>query len=490
MATTSITNALGAGSGVDIKELVTSLVDAQYAGKTARLTKQTEAITTQISGVATIKSGITGFASALSSLVKGGSLATSPTSSNPAIVTATALSGAKLAGLSSTIEVKQLAQSQVATSAIRQDTIASVGLGSFTLTFGTAEVTGGVMSKFTAGAPDAPGTIAPVVIPITSGNSGLSGIARAINAAGAGVVATVLTDADGSRLSIKGPTGEAKAFTLTATEDAAAPGLSSLNIGPAPTDGTAAPTTTIGSIAQDSLVAVDGTPLKRSGNSITDLVPGVKLDLVSASLGTKVTLGTSAPTTALSQAVNDFAETYNQLAAMLKEQTDPVSGALRTDSAAIALQRSLRGLTLTPLVTSGTTGAPTTLAEIGLQTNRDGTLSVNAATLTSALMKYPDAVEAMFADGKGATGKGLSAALSAISDAAINSTTGLGASSVRYTKSQADLADDQADLTKAETNMTTRLTAQFAAMDARVAAYQSTLTFLTQQIDAWNNSSN
>jgi flagellar hook-associated protein 2 len=134
MATTSITTALGAGSGVNISELVSSLVDAQYANKTARLTQKTETITKQISGVASVKSGITGFASALSALVKGGSLGTAPTSSNPSVVTATALSGAKLAGMSSTIEVRQLAQSQVATSAIKKDGIASMGLGSFTLT--------------------------------------------------------------------------------------------------------------------------------------------------------------------------------------------------------------------------------------------------------------------------------------------------------------------------------------------------------------------
>ena len=36
--------------------------------------------------------------------------------------------------------------------------------------------------------------------------------------------------------------------------------------------------------------------------------------------------------------------------------------------------------------------------------------------------------------------------------------------------------------------MRTQLTAQFAAMDARVAAYKSTQSFLTNQIAAWNKS--
>jgi len=476
MAISSITNTLGAGSGVDVAALVGSLVDAQFANKTAQLTNQSATITKQISGVSTLKSGITSFSSALASLVKGGSLATAPTSSNAGIVTVSALSGAKLAGLSASVEVRQLAAAQVATSTPRADPIASVGRGSFTLKFGTATVTDGAMTGFSAGSGD------PITIPITAGNSGLTGIARAINAANAGVTATVLTDSAGSRLSIRGATGEAKAFTLTATEDADAPGLSALNIGPG--SGTA-----IGSTAKDAIVAVDGTPLKRSTNSMSDLIAGVKLDLVSASVGTTVTIGTSAPTASLSQAVNDFVETFNQLNSAIKEQTDPVTGALRSDAAATGLQRQLRQLTLTPLATGGAAGAPTTLAEIGVRTNRDGTLSVDSAQLSSMLNKYPTAVEAMFADGKGASGNGLSSALSAISDAAINSSTGLGASAARYTKAQGDVATGQSDLTDAEAAMTKRLTAQYAAMDARVAAYKSTQAFLKQQVDAWNSSS-
>jgi flagellar hook-associated protein 2 len=476
MAISSITTALGAGSGVDVAALVSSLVDAQFANKTAQLTKQNATITNQISGVSSLKSGISSFSSALTSLVKGGSLATAPTSSNAGIVRVSALSGAKLAGLSASVEVRQLATAQVATSAPRPDTIASVGRGSFTLTFGTAEVTDGAMTGFTAG------TGTPISIPITAGNSGLSGIARAINAAGAGVTATVLTDSAGSRLSIKGATGEAKAFTLTATEDPDAPGLSALNIGPGAT-------TSIGTTAKDAIVAVDGTALKRPSNSISDLITGVKLDLVSASVGTTVTIGSSAPTASLSQAVSDFVETFNQLNTAIKEQTDPATGALRSDAAATGLQRQLRQLTLTPLSTGAATGAPTTLAEIGVRTNRDGTLSVDSATLATMLNKYPTAVEAMFADGKGASGNGISGALTAISEAATNIKTGLGASAVRYSKAQGDVASDQSDLTDAEAVLTKRLTAQYAAMDARVAAYKSTQAFLKQQVEAWNSSS-
>ncbi|MFX5999280.1 flagellar filament capping protein FliD, partial [Acinetobacter baumannii] len=74
--------------------------------------------------------------------------------------------------------------------------------------------------------------------------------------------------------------------------------------------------------AQDAVVAVDGVPLKRSTNSISDLVPGVKLDLVSAKPGTIVSLGASTPTDALSQAINNFVSAYNSLQNVLKGDLD------------------------------------------------------------------------------------------------------------------------------------------------------------------------
>ena len=111
----SIALALGAGSGVDTAALVTSLVDAQYADKKAQLANQETALEAQVSSVAKLQSGITSFASALGSLIKGGSLVTQPTSSNSNVLTATALTGAKLAGLSASVEVTRLATAQSAT---------------------------------------------------------------------------------------------------------------------------------------------------------------------------------------------------------------------------------------------------------------------------------------------------------------------------------------------------------------------------------------
>jgi flagellar hook-associated protein 2 len=470
MAIESIAKTLGTGSGIDITALVDSLVNAQYAAKNNALTKRDATLKAQISAASDLKSGITGFDTALKTLIKTGTLATQPTSSNTGIVKVSALSGSTISGLASTLEVRQLAAAQSAYSDAVVDKTAAIGTGKLTLTFGTATVADGDMTAFTAGAAT------PVDINITAANSSLTGIAAAINAKNAGVTASILSDSDGARLVLKSATGATQAFTLTATEDVGAEGLAALDIGVGATG------STIGTTAQDAVVAVDGVPIHRSSNAILDLVPGVRLDLVSASVGTKVSLGMQAPTDALSQAVHDFTDTYNQLLATLKTATDPVSGPLKGDQAAKTLLRSLADLNTKVLVTGVVTDTPDTLSGIGVATNRDGTLRVDAVRLATALSSYGSNVEGMFK-----SGAGLSLALTNIANAATSMIYGLGASGVRYSEAQSTLAADQEKAATAATAMRDRMTRQFASMDAAVAQYKAIQDSLKNQIAAWNN---
>src|SRR3546814_5568690 len=179
-----------------------------------------------------------------------------------------------------------------------------------------------------------------------------------------------------------------------------------------------------------------GIAVTRSTNSVDDLIDGVKIDLLAASPGTPVTIGTTRPIASLEQVVTDFVDTYNHMLALLKEDTNPISGTLARDGAARTLKTSLAALTLTPLTSGGAAGVPTTLAEIGVTTNRDGTLSVDSDRLSRALTATPDAIEAMFAKGSAATGDGLPAALDAIAAAAADKKYGLVASQSTYDKAQ------------------------------------------------------
>jgi flagellar hook-associated protein 2 len=465
----SIAKTLGAGSGIDVTALVSSLVENQFTVKNGALTKRAETLTAQLSAVAQLKSGITGFSTALASLVKGGTLVTQPTSSNTNIVKVATLPGAKLAGLNTTLEVRRLASAQVSHTITPLPASVPVGTGTIQLAIGS----------YDSGGTFVPGAAAIPPITIGAGEDTLSAIAAKINAAAAGVSASIVTDIDGERLVLKGASGAAAAFTLGVTEDSASPGLARIAVGAGATG------TTSASSATDALVAVDGVEVRRATNAIADLVSGVRLDLQAAAVGTRVTLGSAPQSESLRQAVNDVVATYNELYAILKTQTDPVSGALRGDPAAREMMRSLGRLSLVDL-TGTTDGSPRTLAELGVATARDGTLSVNTSRLTEVLIRFPSAVERMFTDGRGASGAGLSGALSAISTAVTSRTTGLGASEGRYTKARSAITGDQTKATAAAETMRKRLTQQYASMDARVSAYKATQAFLTQQVDAWN----
>lgn len=474
-AATALLSSLETGSGVDTASLVTSLVQAQFAAKTAQLTAKYDTLTAQISGVSTLKNTITDFTKALEQLVKGGTLGSQPLSSNTDVLTAEAIPGAKVAGTSASIKVNQLATQQTAVSAAPfASASATVGEGTLTLSIGTGTYNASDgLTGVTGGTS--------IAIEIGAGNSSLAGIAAAINAKKAGVTASVVTDADGTAyLSLKGATGAAKAFTLSATSTSG--DLSKLTVGGASAGAKITQT------AANAKLTVDGVAVERGSNEISDLVEGVKLTLTGTST-LPATLTASTPTAALSTAVNDFVDTYNQVMAVVKEQTDPITGELRADPAAKNLLRSLQDLTSRVLLPNAADGTPATLASIGIRTNRDGSLQVDDNALAAALRDQPDAVEAMFSYST-TSATGLYSAMQSVQLNATSTIYGLGASATRYAEQQGDVAEAQDKIAGKSDSMTTRLTQQFSSMNARVAAYKSTQAYLKQQIDAWNNSGN
>ena len=112
-AASQIVKTLGSGSGVDTTAIVDALIQAQFAGKLSALSTKSDAVTAQISEVAKLQSGITGFSSALTSLIRGGTLVNQPASSNTAAVSVSPTSGGKIGNLNSTLTVSRLVSTQV-----------------------------------------------------------------------------------------------------------------------------------------------------------------------------------------------------------------------------------------------------------------------------------------------------------------------------------------------------------------------------------------
>ncbi|NTS65212.1 flagellar filament capping protein FliD [Sphingomonas sp. HHU CXW] len=475
-ATNSLLTSLGTGSGVDTSSLVTSLVDAQFAAKKSALSTKLDTISSQISAVATLKSNITDFTKALENLVKGGTLASQPVVSNAGVLSATALTGAKLSGLNSTIKVTQLATAQTAVSA-KEPTpkTTTFGEGTLTLKIGTIETD--IDGKLVLKGSDADGDKLDdtIAIKIDETNNTLSGIAAAINAKKTGVTASIVTDADGGAyLSLKGVTGAAQAFSLSADSASLAP----FAVNPL----SSASAMAVSSQSQNAQLTMDGVEVERASNEVSDLIAGAKLNLTAA--GT-TTLTSSRPTTAITNAVNDFVDTYNGIVATIKEQTDPITGVLRADPAAKNLLRALQGLTSKVLNGNAGAGVPNTLAAIGIRTTRQGMLEVDSNALTAAMTTNADAVEAMFSYG---TSDGIYSAMQSLQLNATSSIYGLGASNSNYLKTRSDTTEKQDKLTDQAASMTARLTQQFSSMNSKVSAYKSTQSFMQQQIDQWSKS--
>lgn len=467
----NIVTALGSGSGIDIAQLTTSLVEAQFAGKLARLTQRETTLDAQISAAATIRNQFTTLSDALGARIRGGDLTGKPTSSDPAVVTAAVDEGARVDALSADVEVLRLARPQTLSSPAFASEASAPGPGTLTIRLGT----------FNGGTLSADGSRPAISVSVAAGQS-LRSVADAINASGGGAVtASLVKSNDGVRLVLKGQTGANSAFTVSAQEPLFQGSLGKLAYSGGAGSGTAM---TLGQSATDAQVKVDGIVVERSGNRVSDVIPGVTLDLQSVAVGRTIHLSLARPDAAIGGALGDFVSALDQVRATLAAATDPQTGELRTDSATRAARRALTQFTSADLMPNAPAGAPRTLAELGVKTARDGTLSLDQAQFDRVLARDPVGVQALFATGL----YGLGAAVERVARTATSSAVpgSLSSAVERYGKLKAGLSDEREKIGDASVRLREQMTRQFAAMDGRVAAFRSTQSFLDNHIKAWN----
>ncbi|ALH82464.1 flagellar filament capping protein FliD [Sphingopyxis macrogoltabida] len=454
----SIANSLGFGSGIDTKQLVTDLAAASREPKIERVTQLTQQNQTRISALAQARSNLDGFADSLSQMVSDGTLRSTPTVSDDSILSATSRAGLSADSFAATIEVTQLARAQTAYSGVVADKAAAIGTGTMTLTVGGVNKT----------------------ITIDATNNSLDGLAKAINASGAGVAASIVADEGGHRIILKGPTGEAGAFTLT-VDSGADPGLATFSYG-------SGGAMTLGQSAANAEFKIDGVAFSRASNIVDDVVPGMSLTLKKAAPGQPVDIGASRPLDMIKQTVGDFVDVYNQLKKSLQSasaMSGPTTG-LRE------LERELQALVGKVLTSHGSINK---LSDIGIGSTKDGLLSLDSAKLEKALAADAGAVEALFNPRRDAThtettDPGIAFALDAIRDKAV-ATDGV---IDRVTKSldarKEALAEQLGKIEEREDSYRARLEKQFGGLDAKLAAFKATQTYLEQQIEMWNNQNN
>ena len=222
--------------------------------------------------------------------------------------------------------------------------------------------------------------------------------------AGQGISASIETVDGGARLVIQ--SSNAEDLSVTATTDDLSAGDNSLT-SLASVAGSNSKTI---DTAQSAMFSVDGLAVVKSTNSIDDVIEGVTINLVSAQSADDIAANKTVDITisqdkgTVRSNLQKFVDTYNKLVQTTNELTAvvpvgegkaPVTGPLLGDTSIRNLFTAMRK----ELVQLGDSLDVQSLAELGITTQKDGKLSINSATLDTALAgKYDKVAEFLAGD--------------------------------------------------------------------------------------------
>lgn len=229
-------------------------------------------------------------------------------------------------------------------------------------------------------------------ITIDNTNNSLQGIRDAINKANIGVTASIVADgsATPNHLVIKSnKTGATSSMKIAVSGDAALANL--LAFDPAGTQ-----KMTQSTAAQSAMLAVNGIAVSSASNTVTGAIEGVTLNLTKAG-SSNLTIAQN--TAAVTSAVNVFVKAYNDLNSTIKKTTgyDEASkqaGILLGDSSVRNMQAQLRKMMASPITDAA--GSLTTMSQVGISIDKNGTMSVDSGKLSAAMSKNINDVAALF----------------------------------------------------------------------------------------------
>ena len=361
------------GSGLNITQLVDSIVAAEIEPTKALINKQVSENDLAISEVAKFRARAATLEGALS--VAGATSLFQVQSSSAATAIAVTDMGALETG-SISVRTTQLATRQVLEFEGFASLDAAIPAGTLTIETGSWSAD----NVFTTN-PDS--TAQSVVI--ASGGTSLSEFSTDLNAI-TGVTAQVIAKGDGTfSLSVMSEYGAENALRLTASSNG-------------PTDFDTSDGGHEITAAQDAELIVNGITISRETNSISDIVAGATLTLnevtssnVTLSVATNATTAT-ADLQALIDQINTMRSYLEAATARGANGAEP--GALAGDASISAIKRELSSITTAPL--NGFGNDPVYLSEVGVKTNRDGSLSLDATQLEKILISNPEKLDAIY----------------------------------------------------------------------------------------------
>ena len=232
----------------------------------------------------------------------------------------------------------------------------------------------------------------------------LATLASAINSAGIGVSANVISDSTGSRLAlVSGTSGLAGQLSVSGSLSGASSGAITFSSQP----------------GKDASLVVDGVAITSSSNTVTNAIPGVTFQLLGSSPSTQIQVEITNGNTDIGTAISKFVGAYNTVINDISGQEEngssgnakPLSG-----SPTLALiQSQLTGA----LFSGSANGTIKNFTQLGIGLNNDGTLTLNADTLSSVLnSNFADVTG--FLQNSGSFGQTLAASLNNLGTQAPN----------------------------------------------------------------------
>ena len=506
---TGTISSVGIGSGLDSASIISQLVALEKQPLPLLATKATNE-KAQISSFAQIQSQISSLTDAATAMAdKTTWIGTKSSSSN---TTAAAISSTASAQAGSfTLDVDRLATQQSVTFA-PVAAGATVGSGTLKIQLGTWS-TGGAAFTPAVAAPVAPalvGVAVPSVSVDIASTDTVAQIAVKINAANAGVVATTFNDGTSDRLILKSKdTGTDAGFQVTqsalASTPLVAPTLSAIVFDPS----TVAPTADSVQYGQKALARINGYPVSSNSNTLASNVPGVTITLLATTttnydplyptglnagvpdgeVKSSATLTVSTDVTPGVSNVQKFVTAYNTLNATLTSVTNydaatQTAGLFQGDSTIVGLQNVMRRM-----LGSTSLGASTQyLSDVGLELQKDGSLTINTAKLSTAANNGTTLQQLFTNNNSNAATNGFALKFRDFGKAAL----GIGGSVTNEAKGlQAVLDANTAQQTKVNSRATAlqaQLQAQYSALDVQMQKLNSLNAYVTQQVTLWNKS--
>ena len=371
------------GSGLNITQIVDSLVQAEQAPQENQIQSKIDARNTAISAIGEIKSALSKLSSSLTTLTGNTSLKVNSSSS---AISATISDPSTAVAINSAISISTLAKGQTLAFGDYSSSTSLVGAGSLVFEKG----------DWSSGSFVASSSISSETLTITTTDT-LESLKDKINALDYGVTASVLgTGDDTFTLVLKSQDGKENALRVTATESPSGSGLSII-------DNTTTNASKQKVAGTDASFTVDGISLTRSSNNISDLFNGYNVNLLASTtlsgVDTPANLTASVDTDGATTNLQSFVDAVNNARTLLSEKTfrgsaSESAGELSDDPVIKSIHKQLNSLTSTQLTGFGANGVY--LSNLGVRTEKNGLLSLNTTVLENELKNNPSSLDAIF----------------------------------------------------------------------------------------------